>query len=130
MSNLSREGGKKDSHVIIHICLQNLNLASWIAPIDGGLHNGTNTEVFSQGCKKHPKNLMSSKMLIKNGRTAFCHGMDLQTHSGGATGGKNVIIAFTYKVEGHAVYWVPMLLFDAAYKANPLVGLLCASVYG
>ncbi len=38
----------------------------------------------------------------------------LWTHSGGATGGKDIIVAVTDEVEGHTVYGVPVFLFDAA----------------
>ena len=40
--------------------------------------------------------------------------LGVKTHSGGATRGKDVIVAVTDEVEGHTVYGVPMFLFDAA----------------
>ena len=40
--------------------------------------------------------------------------LGVKTHSGGATGCKDVIVAVTDEVEGHTVYGVPMFLFDAA----------------
>lgn len=72
------------------------------------------------GQKDHSGNLMRFGALAQDDYTSVGRGMEMQSHPRGATGSKDVIVAFTYEVEGNTVYGVAMLLFDAAYPLNQM----------